>query len=206
MKKIVNLFIIITVIAMTLYTFYSYIYLSPGTTVSPQQKTEYAQHSFSIAVHAGFGAVALFAGMFQLMKRVREKFSASNIILRKIYYFSVLISAVTGLYVATYAQGGLVNKIGFFTLDVIWILSIIQSFIADKKDDMPAFRIWIVRNYALTFASVTLRLWLVFIWNIYGFELSHFSEVYQTLGFLCWVPNLVFIEWFYLNKAKLLQR
>lgn len=206
MKKIITLPIIITVIAMTLYTFYSYIYLSPGTTVSPQQKTEYAQHSLSITVHAGLGAVALFTGMLQLMKRFRDKFPSSNIILRRIYYFSVLISAVTGLYVATYAQGGLVNKIGFFILDLIWILSIIQAAVADKKDDMPAFRIWIVRNYALTFASVTLRLWLVLIWNMYSFEHSHFSEVYQTLGFLCWVPNLIFIEWFYLGKIKYPQR
>lgn len=202
MKKIIPLLIITTVIAMTLYTFYSYIYLSPGTTVSPQQKTEYVKHHISIAVHAGFGAVALLSGMFQLMKRFREKFPAANITLRRIYYFSVCISAVTGLYVATYAQGGLVNKIGFFLLDLIWILSIIQAAVADKKDDMPAFRIWIVRNYALTFASVTLRLWLVLIWDRYSFEYSHFSEVYQTLGFLCWVPNLIFIEWFYLSKIK----
>lgn len=202
MKKIFYFFIGITVLLMTFYTFYAYLYLSPGTTASPEQKSEYTKHSISIIVHAVFGAIALFAGTLQLVKRIREKFPVYNIIFRKMYYFSVIISAVSGLYVATYAQGGLVNKMGFFMLDIVWIWSIIQAINSDRKNDMPAFRIWIVRNYALTFASITLRLWLLSLWSIYDFQTSHFAEIYQTLGFLCWVPNLVVVEWFYLNKAK----
>jgi len=203
MKKIFYLFISITVLLMTFYTFYAYLYLSPGTTVSPEQKSEYAKHSISIVVHAVFGAIALFVGMLQLIKSIREKFPVYNVIFRRVYYFSVIISAIFGLYVATYAQGGLVNKMGFFILDLVWIWSVIQAMIADKKSDMPGFRIWIVRNYALTFAAITLRLWLPLLWSIYDFQPSHFSEIYQTLGFLCWVPNLIIVEWFYLKTKKI---
>ena len=202
MKKIFYLFISITVVLMTFYTFYTYLYLSPGTTVSPEQKTEYTKHNISIITHSLFGAIALFAGVFQLIKSIREKYPRSNIFLRKIYYTSVLVSAISGLHVATYAQGGLVNKVGFFILDIIWICSIIQAINADKKSDMPAFRIWIVRNYALTFAAITLRIWLTLIWSFYHFQPSHFSEIYQTLGFLCWIPNLIILEWFYLKKIR----
>ncbi len=158
---------------------------------------------FPIIVHAFFGGVALFVGMFQLLRKFREKFSKLNLIFRKIYYTSVIISGVFGFFVSLYAQGGLVNKIGFGMLALLWLYSIARAMRADALGDMATFRVWIVRNYALTLAAVTLRLYIPLIWSFYGFNPEAFSTIYATLGFLCWVPNIVFVEWFYLNKTKL---
>jgi hypothetical protein len=48
-----------------------------------------------------------------------------------------------------------------------------------------------VRNFALTFAAVTLRLYLPL-----GFASGlRFEDFYPAVAWLCWVPNLLFVEW-----------
>jgi hypothetical protein len=47
-----------------------------------------------------------------------------------------------------------------------------------------------IRSFALTFAAVTLRLYLPLIF-LTGFN---FVDGYRAISFLCWVPNLVLAE------------
>ncbi|MGB0203403.1 MAG: DUF2306 domain-containing protein, partial [Acholeplasmataceae bacterium] len=63
-------------------------------------------------------------------------------------------------------------------------------------DDIEMYKIWIVRSFALTFAAVTLRIYMGIFFIIFGYR--QFDYFYATLGFLCWVPNIVVIEWMYL--------
>jgi len=60
-----------------------------------------------------------------------------------------------------------------------------------RAREIPAHRRWMIRNYSLTFAAVTLRLYLplAFLLGI-PFELS-----YPLVAWLCWVPNLVAAEY-----------
>jgi hypothetical protein len=56
-----------------------------------------------------------------------------------------------------------------------------------------------VRNFALTFAAVTLRLWLPA-----SIAVSIPGELaYQVIAWLCWVPNLLVAE-LLLSQAPLL--
>jgi hypothetical protein len=48
-----------------------------------------------------------------------------------------------------------------------------------------------VRNFALTFAAVTLRLYLP-AWMIAGVA---FDVAYPLIAWLCWVPNLAMVAW-----------
>ena len=47
-----------------------------------------------------------------------------------------------------------------------------------------------LRAFALTYAAVTLRLWLIALIPLLG----DFSSAYAVVPFLCWVPNLVVVE------------
>lgn len=62
-----------------------------------------------------------------------------------------------------------------------------------------------IRNYALTYAGVTLRIWLPlllltplgvaqFTGGGFDFEAA-FANAYAAVPFLCWLPNLLFAEW-----------
>ena len=48
-----------------------------------------------------------------------------------------------------------------------------------------------VRNFSLTFAAVTLRLYIPLI-LLFGVE---FAVGYAMIAWLCWVPNLVVAQW-----------
>jgi hypothetical protein len=57
-----------------------------------------------------------------------------------------------------------------------------------------------IRSFALTFAAVTLRLYLPFP-MIWGFE---FIEGYRIIAWLCWVPNLLIAELWIHNRTRVL--
>jgi hypothetical protein len=59
-------------------------------------------------------------------------------------------------------------------------------------------RAWMIRSFALTFAAVTLRLYL----PLHLLFQVHFDDAYRAISFLCWVPNLLVAE-LYLRKKQL---
>jgi hypothetical protein len=58
-----------------------------------------------------------------------------------------------------------------------------------------------VRNFALTFAAVTLRLYL----GVFMAAGARFEDVYPLLAWLCWVPNLLLAEWLFNSRRRGLQ-
>jgi hypothetical protein len=59
-------------------------------------------------------------------------------------------------------------------------------------------RHWMMRNFSLTFAAVTLRLWipiLIVAQLPSGIDAEvAFNQAYQTVPWLSWVPNLIVAE------------
>ncbi|NUK82752.1 DUF2306 domain-containing protein, partial [Streptomyces lunaelactis] len=60
---------------------------------------------------------------------------------------------------------------------------------------------WMIRNFALTYAAVTLRLWfgvLIFAQVPFAHGADPFDAIleqaYAPLPFLCWLPNIVIAE------------
>lgn len=184
------------------YAIYGYLILTPGDTVSLAQKAVYAVYRMPIIFHVLFTSLALVLGIPQMSKKFRERLPKTNVNLRRIYFVSVITGGITGLILSFYAQGGLVNHIGFAMLSIIWLYSCAMSISAIQKNDMGTFRVWIVRNYTLTLAAVTLRIFLGLLWSFYEFKPEYFEEIYRPLGFLCWVPNIMITEWLILTKIK----
>jgi hypothetical protein len=67
-----------------------------------------------------------------------------------------------------------------------------------RKRDIMAHRQWMWRSYALTFAAITLRVYIYLTsWKI---NLGQ-PEAYATLAWLSWVPNLIAVEIYLRWKA-----
>ncbi len=66
-----------------------------------------------------------------------------------------------------------------------------------RNKNLERHREWMTRNYALTFAGVTLRLWLP-LFSGFGME---FQTAYMIVAWLCWVPNLVVAQWI-INRKR----
>mgnify|MGYP001206114726 CR=1 FL=1 len=61
--------------------------------------------------------------------------------------------------------------------------------------DIDAHKVWMIRNFSLTFGAVTLRLYM----GLFSAFYVDPSEAFQAVAWLAWVPNLIVVEW-YLNS------
>jgi hypothetical protein len=100
---------------------------------------------------------------------------------------------VSGLYVAAYSHGGWITHMGFGFLAVCTGTTTALAYLRIKARDIAAHREWMIRSFALLFAAVTLRLWLPVLLALHG---GAFTPAYQWVSWLCWVPNLLFAEWY----------
>ncbi|WP_412674990.1 DUF2306 domain-containing protein [Aneurinibacillus aneurinilyticus] len=143
-------------------------------------------------IHAATSVVALVIGPFTLSTKFREKNISRHRMLGKIYMIGILLGGVSGLYLSFYATGGLVGKSGFGLLSVFWLISAYQALNRVRNKKIQEHQNWMIRNYSLTFAAVTLRLWLPLFVLLFGS--AHFELSYAVISWLAWVPNLIIAE------------
>lgn len=141
--------------------------------------------------HVGGGIIALATGVLNLLGRLRERYLNVHRWLGRTYLVSVLVSGVAGLSLAFTSQGGLAAHFGFGFLAVLWLATAVLAYRRIRAFDIEAHRRWMIRNYALTFAAVTLRLWIPLLVLGFGYQ---FSDVYPAVAWLGWVPNLIVAE------------
>lgn len=141
--------------------------------------------------HIAFGGTALIIGGFQFIEPLRERYVEWHRLAGKVYVVSVFIASVTAFGVAFFAEAGVVAQAGFAILAILWLYTNVKAYTAIRRGDIIKHRTWMLRNYALTFAAVTLRFWLPFELAVLG---MNFPDAYRIVAWLCWVPNLIFAE------------
>ena len=141
--------------------------------------------------HITFGGIALLTGWSQFSQRLREKYLSTHRLVGKIYIIAVALSSISGLFIAFFATGGIGNVLGFGILAVIWFTSVFNAYASILKRDVHQHENWMIRNYALTLAAVTLRIWLPL---LSGLVFHDFIPAYRIVSWLCWVPNLIIAE------------
>jgi len=173
------------------YAIVVYGFLPLGAMLHPDMRATYEAQRLVIYTHVFAAAVALTLGPFQFSAALRARHPALHRWLGRLYLgVGVLIGGLAGLYMAAHAFGGAVARLGFASLALIWLYTGLRAYVAIRARDIAAHRRWMVRNFALTFAAVTLRLWLpASVASGVVFELA-----YPVIAWLCWVPNLVIAE------------
>lgn len=196
MKKASGWILLLLSVAVAGYAIYSYAGLPLGATVAPAMKETFQAHRVRILLHIFFSAVALLVGPLQFFPGIRRR-SALHRRLGYVYFTSVFAGGLAGLAMAFVAYGGLVSRVGFGGLAVVWLYTAFRALFAIRQRRFAEHEQWAVRCFALTFAAVTLRIYLGLFFAA-GFA---FDEFYPLLGWLCWVPNLLFAEWFLLRTT-----
>ena len=145
----------------------------------------------AVAAHLAGGLVALAVGAWQLNARLRARVIGVHRWMGRIYVVAVLVGGVGGLRMAFVSEHGWITHVGFGLLAVVWLFSTTRGYVAIRAHDEPTHRRWMMRSYALTFAAVTLRIYIP-ISQVAGIP---FPSAYQVISWLCWVPNLLVVEW-----------
>ena len=176
------------------YAVFAYGVMPLGSVVHPDMRGNFLAHPAGIYTHAFASAVALVVGPFQFSSALRQKHVRIHRWLGRVYLgVGVLVGGLSGLYLAQHAFGGTVARLGFVALAVAWLYTGLRAYLAARQGAIHKHRKWMVRNFSLTFAAVTLRFYVP---GSIAMGID-FAQAYAAIAWLCWVPNLAFAEWRY---------
>lgn len=141
--------------------------------------------------HISFGGLALLVGWMQFNQKWRSRYIRLHRTIGTIYMISVLLSSIAGFYIALFAEGGVITMTGFGLLALTWLFTDLKGYISIRRLDIVHHRQWMLRNYALAFAAVTLRIYLPICTALLNIP---FLNAYRPISWLCWIPNLIVAE------------
>jgi uncharacterized membrane protein len=177
--------------AVSLYAVAVYSLLPVGALVHPDMKPAYEARAGAIALHVFSAVFALALGPFQFREGLRARRPKLHRALGRLYLGAgVLVGGLTGLHLAAGAFGGPVARLGFAALALAWLYTGWRAYASIRAGDVAAHRAWMARNFALTVAAVTLRIYLPAS-MLAGIS---FEIAYPAIAWLCWVPNLLAVS------------
>lgn len=198
MRVLTNALLYSLSFAVAAYALVAYSMLPLGAVVHPEMLPDFVARPSALYVHAFAASVALLLGPWQFSARLRQKRPDVHRWTGRIYLaVGVLVGGLSGLYLAQSAFGGAMARLGFATLAVLWLLTGAAAFLAIRNGHVADHRRWMMRNFALTFAAVMLRMYV----PIAAAVGAEFAPSYALIAWLCWLPNLLVAEWLWMRSA-----
>ncbi|ANJ28724.1 hypothetical protein ATC03_04715 [Agromyces aureus] len=156
----------------------------------------------ALYVHIVGGGFALVVGPLQFWRGLRTRHPRVHRWTGRGYLTAVGVAGLAGLVIAPVNDAGLVGLFGFGTLGLLWLATGWAGYRSIRRGDVASHRAWMMRNFSLTYAAVTLRIWIPllilvqvpFTTGAFDFD-AVFANAYAVVPFLCWLPNLVVAEW-----------
>ncbi|WP_222613659.1 DUF2306 domain-containing protein [Undibacterium seohonense] len=193
-KKILYGLMLVLSLGVAAYATIAYAAFPLGSLVHPDMKTNFENHRIAVYLHIFASSLALVIGPFQFSKRLRASRPQVHRLLGKFYLgLGVLLGGIAGLLMAAFAYGGLTSNLGFGILALLWLYTGARAYWAIRHGDIASHQQWMIRNFSLTLAAVTLRIYLP-LSMVLGLP---FELCYPIISWLCWVPNLIIAEWIF---------
>ncbi|MBV1776437.1 DUF2306 domain-containing protein [Burkholderiaceae bacterium DAT-1] len=180
------------------YALFVYGTMPIGALVHPSMRLTFAAHATAVYIHAFASSIALIIGPLQFSGRIRRRWPQVHRWMGRIYLgVGILAGGVSALYIAQFAYGGLPSRLGFSSLALLWLYTGYHAYSAIRAGNIKQHRTWMLRNVCLTYAAVTLRIYL----PVSLVAQLNFDVTYPAISWLCWVPNALFAEW-YVRRSK----
>jgi uncharacterized membrane protein len=155
--------------------------------------------NFAFYTHILMGGLALFIGWIQFSKKILSNKPRFHRIVGKIYIIATLMSGFSGIYIAFYATGGIISKLGFLCLGILWLWFTLASYFYIRNRNIEKHKKLMIFSYACCFGAVTLRIWLPLLILLF----QDFTPAYRIVAWISWVPNLLVA--YFLSKKAILQ-
>ena len=123
--------------------------------------------------HTLCGTFALLAGPLQFSSRFRQRHLKLHRILGRMYFFSVILGAFTGIALAAGRPG----LPGTAMQGAAWIICTTAAVVAARNRQIAVHRQWMARSYAVTFTFVSSR-----VLNLVPAYWSHLGDVLSAVG------------------------
>jgi uncharacterized membrane protein len=150
-------------------------------------------------LHIIGGGLALLLSPVQFSARLRARIPRVHRAVGRVAFTAIGLGGLAGLVIAPVNLAGPIGVAGFGLLALLWISFAWTAFRAVRRRDFAEHRRWAIRTFALTYAAVTLRLWLGVLIaaqsGLAGIDSDlAFTRAYYVVPFLAWVPNLIVAE------------
>jgi uncharacterized membrane protein len=145
------------------------------------------------------GALASLIGPFQFLPSMRRRYPRAHVWVGRAYLTCVAGGALAGLYLSPGSYAANTFGIAFILLALAWLYTGAKAWLAIRARDVQTHRRWMIRNYALTYSAVTLRIQMPLL------MLAGMSPVLalNVVGWTCWVPTLIGVEWWMRRRSRL---
>lgn len=161
----------------------------------------HTEYLYFFYAHVYTSIFVLFSGFIAVFVKPKAAFRNLHRFFGKIYVILLLlIAAPSGIYMGFYANGGILAKISFVILGILWWFTTYKAYLEIRKKNVLNHKKWMYRSYALAVSAITLRLWKVVL--VYFFQPNP-VDVYEIIAWLGWVPNLILTE--ILIKTKMIK-
>ncbi|MEV6603029.1 DUF2306 domain-containing protein [Kutzneria sp. NPDC051319] len=195
-----SLWSLLTVLALAIAAYFVPPYLVGSSTIPIDMRI--VGYYASLVVHAVPAGLTLIVGPWQFVPKLRTRFPRLHRVLGRVYLVSVILAAAAASYATVVTPSGFPLQVAFSVLIVAWLYSAFQGYRTIRRGDVRSHRIWMIRNYTLTFAAVTLRLYLML-----GVALMDvipsltFRDVYTSSAWLSLLGNVLVAEYFILRHT-----
>lgn len=161
----------------------------------------HTEYLYFFYAHVYTSIFVLFSGFIAVFVKPKAAFRNLHRFFGKIYVILLLLlAAPSGIYMGFYANGGILAKISFVILGILWWFTTYKAYLEIRKKNVLNHKKWMYRSYALAVSAITLRLWKVVL--VYFFQPNP-MDVYEIIAWLGWVPNLILTE--ILIKTKMIK-
>ena len=144
-----------------------------------------------LRLHIAVTAVAVIVAPWQFAQGLRDRLPVVHRTMGRIYLVTGFVGIGTGTVIALGSAQGLVAGTGFLFLGLAWLTVTAVAYWMILGRDHEAHRRWMLRSFALMFGAVTLRIYVP-VSIALGIE---FASAYPVIAWICWVPNIVLMEW-----------
>ncbi|MBN8718871.1 MAG: DUF2306 domain-containing protein [Sediminibacterium magnilacihabitans] len=197
--KVYRLIVAILAIAIGLYpSTYLFVHQKFGLLLSKSDTTLHNVFwNIGFYTHISSGALALLIGWMQFNPRLRENRLMLHRNVGKVYIIAACLSALAAVYIALYANGGIIASLGFISLGVIWFYTTLRAYFAIRNLQIIEHQKMMTYSYAACFAAVTLRIYLPLLTMLF----NDFIKAYLIVAWLCWIPNMI-VAYFLTRRLK----
>lgn len=152
--------IAIPAIAIALYAVPPYAMFDPLLSRIPLNAI-FTSHMLWLSLHAVPGGLALIVGPFQFLPALRARWPKAHRLGGKFYLACILATSAAAIPATIMTTAGFAAQTGFALLIAGWLYSAYRAYRAARDAQFADHRVWMIRNYALTFAAVLLRVFLL---------------------------------------------
>lgn len=154
----------------------------------------------SLVVHALPAGLTLIIGPWQFVPRLRARFPRLHRVMGRVYLISVVAASAAAAYASAVTKSGFALQVAFYLLIVAWLYTAAKAYRTIRRREVALHRIWMVRNYALTFAAVTLRVYLMIGMQVLPSSVPY-KDIYTAAAWAGLLGNVLIAEYFIIQRT-----